>query len=323
MPAARHPRDQKLLDKLIATVHRLSEANTGTLDLKIASSALDEMAEAFAMFAPYRDSPKVTIFGSARTTASDPLYDLTAQVARKMADNGWMVVTGAGPGIMEAGMLGAGRQNSIGVSIRLPFETSANPIIEGDDKYVSMQYFFTRKLMLLKESRAFLCLPGGFGTLDEMFELLTLMQTGKGVLAPTVLLDLPGDPFWEGVSKFINSELIPRRLVSAADLELFRVTNSVNEAVEEIIGFYSNYHSLRSVRDVLVIRLQRSPTAAQLGKLNEQFAHLCRKGTIKTTGPLKVEVNDDDFVLLPRISFSFGGREFGELRRLINVLNTF
>ena len=134
MPAARSPRDQRLLDKLVATVQHLSDADTATLDLKIASAALDEMAEAFEMFAPYRDSPKVTIFGSARTTASDPLYDLTAQVAKKMADNGWMVVTGAGPGIMEAGMLGAGRENSIGVSIRLPFETSANPIIEGDDK---------------------------------------------------------------------------------------------------------------------------------------------------------------------------------------------
>ena len=323
MPAARSPRDQRLLDKLVATVQHLSDADTATLDLKIASAALDEMAEAFEMFAPYRDSPKVTIFGSARTTASDPLYDLTAQVAKKMADNGWMVVTGAGPGIMEAGMLGAGRENSIGVSIRLPFETSANPIIEGDDKYVSMRYFFTRKLMLLKESRAFLCLPGGFGTLDEMFELLTLMQTGKGSLAPTVLLDLPGDPFWEGVSSFINNELIPRKLVSPADLELFKVTNSVEEAVQEITGFYSNYHSLRFVRDVLVIRLQREPSAEQLKILNDEFAHLCTSGTIKSTSALRAEISDDDFVLLPRIAFNFGGREFGQLRRMINLLNTF
>ena len=323
MPAARSPRDQRLLDKLVATVQHLSDADTATLDLKIASAALDEMAEAFEMFAPYRDSPKVTIFGSARTTASDPLYDLTAQVAKKMADNGWMVVTGAGPGIMEAGMLGAGRENSIGVSIRLPFETSANPIIEGDDKYVSMRYFFTRKLMLLKESRAFLCLPGGFGTLDEMFELLTLMQTGKGSLAPTVLLDLPGDPFWEGVSSFIHNELIPRKLVSPADLELFKVTNSVEEAVQEITGFYSNYHSLRFVRDVLVIRLQREPSAEQLKILNGEFSHLCTSGGIKLADPLRVEISDDDFLLLPRIALTFGGREFGQLRKMINLLNTF
>ncbi len=323
MTSVRHPRDQKLLDKLLATVNHLNTADITTLDLKIASSALDEMAEAFEMFAPFRDSPKVTIFGSARTTTSDPLYDLTAQVAKEMASHGWMVVTGAGPGIMEAGMLGAGRQNSIGVSIRLPFETSANPIIEGDDKYVSMRYFFTRKLMLLKESKAFLCLPGGFGTLDEMFELLTLMQTGKGALAPTVLLDLPGDPFWEGVSSFINSELIPRRLVSATDLELFLVTNSVDKAVQEIIGFFSNFHSLRMVRDSLVIRLQREPSEAQIKQLNEQFSHLCKGGSIKRTEALKAEVSDDDFVHLPRISVTFGGREFGELRRMINVLNTF
>ena len=191
--------NKKLIVELINTSLKLGNDKPNTLNLKIATAALTEMREAFVMFAPYTNRKKVTIFGSARTTKDDPLYKLTQEVAKSLSENGWMVVTGAGPGIMEAGMSGAGREMSIGVSIRLPFETSANSIIAGDEKYVAMRYFFTRKLMLVKESDAFICMPGGFGTLDEMFELLTLLQTGKGNPAPIVMLDLPGDPFWEDV----------------------------------------------------------------------------------------------------------------------------
>ena len=182
-----------------------------TLDLKIASAAITEMRDAFAMFAPYKGVPKVSIFGSARTEPDDPLYDQTRRVAKQLADAGWMVVTGAGPGIMEAGMEGAGVERSIGVSIRLPFETGANSIIADDDKHVSMKYFFTRKLMLVKESAAFICLPGGFGTLDETFELLTLTQTGKGIPVPIVFLDTPGDPYWEQVHDFVSDHLVHTR----------------------------------------------------------------------------------------------------------------
>ena len=166
------------------------------------------MRDAFAMFAPYKDVRKVTIFGSARTTSDDPLYEQTRRVAHNLAEAGWMVVTGAGPGIMEAGMEGAGRERSIGVSIRLPFETGANSVIAGDAKHVAMKYFFTRKLMLVKESSAFVCLPGGFGTLDETFELLTLTQTGKGLPVPIVFLDTPGDPYWEAVDEFVETHLV-------------------------------------------------------------------------------------------------------------------
>ena len=216
--------------QLIATSLELGSDKTSTLDLKIASSALKEMREAFAMFQPYTQRPKVTIFGSARTKKDDPLYLHTQLVAKRLADQGWMVVTGAGPGIMEAGMEGAGRERSIGVSIRLPFESSANSIIAGDEKYVSMRYFFTRKLMLVKESQAFLCLPGGFGTLDETFELLTLTQTGKGVPVPIVLLDLPGDSFWRSVDHLIQTELLTRGLVSPEDLALYRVCDTIDDA---------------------------------------------------------------------------------------------
>ena len=225
--------------QLISTSLELGTDKTSTLDLKIASSALKEMREAFAMFQPFTQQRKVTIFGSARTKKDDPLYSHTLKVAKSLADEGWMVVTGAGPGIMEAGMEGAGRERSIGVSIRLPFESSANSIIAGDEKYVSMRYFFTRKLMLVKESQAFLCLPGGFGTLDETFELLTLTQTGKGVPVPIVLLDLPGDRFWHSIDDLIRNQLLVRGLVSSEDLALYRVCDSISDATSEIQGFYS------------------------------------------------------------------------------------
>ena len=196
----------------------LATDDVDRLDLKIATAALAEMRDAFRVFAPYRDAPKVTIFGSARTQPDDPEYDQARQVAAELAGHGWMVVTGAGPGIMAAGMEGAGRERSIGVSIRLPFEQAANSIIAGDHKYVSMKYFFTRKLMLIKESKAFISLPGGFGTLDETFELLTLTQTGKGLPVPIVFLDMPGDTYWVAVKAFIEEQLVSRGLVSPHDI---------------------------------------------------------------------------------------------------------
>src|SRR3954453_591047 len=226
-------KDVRLSEEFLAESLGLLTDHPDTLDLKIAASAIAEMRDAFAMFAPYKDVRKVTIFGSARTTKEDPLYEQARAAAHGLAEAGGMVVTGAGPGIMEAGMLGAGREQSIGVSIRLPFETAANFVIAGDAKHVSMKYFFTRKLMLVKESSAFVCLPGGFGTLDEMFELLTLTQTGKGVPVPIVFLDTPGDPYWERVAEFVNTQLVARGLVAAADTKLYEVVDTCEAAVDE------------------------------------------------------------------------------------------
>ena len=199
-----------------------------------------------------------------------------------------MTVTGAGPGIMQAGMEGAGKANSIGVSIRLPFESGANSIIAGDAKHVSMKYFFTRKLMLIKESQAFVCLPGGFGTLDETFELLTLTQTGKGMPVPIVLLDAPGDPYWESIDTFVRDTLIARGLVAANDTTLYTITDSCETAAAVIERFYSNYDSIRFVGDNLVMRMHTGPDAGQLAELNERFGHLVAKGTIEVVEPFKV-----------------------------------
>ena len=214
------------------------------------------MAEAFRVFRPYRHIRKMTMFGSARTRPDDPVYILARNLAAHLAAADWMVVTGAGPGIMAAGLEGAGRDHAFGVNIRLPNEGDANPFIAQDPKLVEMRYFFTRKLMLIKESHAYAILPGGFGTQDESFELLTLLQTGKAEPAPVVMVETPGGTYWHGWSRFVEEEAIAAGWVSPGDSALYRVVNSVEEASEEILGFYRNYHSCRWVGDLLVLRVQ-------------------------------------------------------------------
>jgi len=315
-------RNRRLGRQLLETAFALLADNPDVLDLKIAGAALEEMREAFKMFAPFRNIPKVTIFGSARTQMADPLYMQARDVATRLADAGWMVVTGAGPGIMQAGMEGAGRDRSIGVSIRLPFEQGANAVIAGDLKYVSMKYFFTRKLMLIKESRGFVCLPGGFGTLDETFELLTLTQTGKGMPVPIVLLDTPGDPYWETVDDFIGHQLVERGLVSAADTHLYLVTDDTQSAVNEVLGFYRNYDSIRYVGHLTVMRLRRAPTDDQMALLNEKFGHLSNEGIVRAA-PFEPERKESDKLDLPRIAFHFSNHSSGALRELIDTVNSF
>ena len=315
--------DRKLAADLLTAAAGMVADRPATLDLKIAASAVDEMRDAYAVFAPYRGRRKVTIFGSARTKVTDPLYTQARDVAEHLAMNDWMVITGAGPGIMQAAMEGAGREQSIGVAIRLPFEQGANPVIAGDDKYVSMKYFFTRKLMLVKESSAFICLPGGFGTLDEMFELLTLTQTGKGVPVPIVFLDTPGDPYWEEVAKFVDTQLVARGLVAPADTKLYTVTDTCADAVDEINRFYSNYDSMRYVGKRLVVRMKHAPDDAQLAELNTTFGHLLTSGSIERVAPLPLEVKENDRVEFERIAFAFAKHGFGDLRLLIDTLNSY
>lgn len=317
------PRDRRLAQQLLDAADELIADHPIALDLKIAGAALAEMREAFAMFAPYRARSKVTIFGSARTKPDDPLYRQAREVAAELAAAGWMVITGAGPGIMQAAMEGAGREQSIGVSIRLPFEQGANPVIAGDSKYVSMKYFFTRKLMLIKESKGFVCLPGGFGTLDETFELLTLTQTGKGIPVPIVFLDTPGDQYWERVGEFVEEQLVARGLVATADTGLYRVTASAAEAAAEVLRFYRNFESMRYVGDLLVIRIEQAPTPRQLDLLNERFGHLCKSGNIRIVEPFEVERREQDALDKARIAFNFAKHGYGDLRELIDTLNGF
>ena len=315
--------DRRLARELLESALGLISDRTDRLDLKIAEAALAEMRDAFTMFAPYRDVPKVTVFGSARTRADDPVYIQATDIARLLAERGWMVVTGAGPGIMQAAMEGAGRERSIGVSIRLPFEQAANPIIAGDEKSVSMKYFFTRKLMLVKESRAFVSLPGGFGTLDETFELLTLTQTGKGLPVPIVLLDAPGDPFWRHIDDFVHTQLIARGLVNEADSHLYLVTDSSEAACAEIEHFYANFDSIRYVGNQAVVRLRHEPTDEQLAVLDQRFAALVASGHIERSGALPIELRQNDSPQLPRIRFQFARHRYSDLRAMIDVVNSF
>ncbi len=312
---------RRLYRSMLETVAGLAREGTEVIDLKLADTALAEMAEAFRVFRPYRPERKVTIFGSARTEPDHPAYHCTRELAASMASAGWMVVTGAGPGIMAAGMEGAGREKSIGVNIRLPFEQGANTFIAQDPKLVEMRYFFTRKLMLIKESDGYVVMPGGFGTLDEGYELLTLLQTGKAEPAPVVMLDVPGGTYWTGWDEFLRAEVEPRGLVSPDDRALFTITDDVGRATEEILGFYRNYHSCRWVGDLLVMRLLAPPTPAELAGLNRTFADIVESGSIRMSKPLAPERSVGQHLDLPRLAFRFDKVHYGRLRQLIDALN--
>lgn len=313
--------DADLVARILATGVGLGLDDSDRLDLKITSAALTEMRAAFALFAPYRGVPKVTVFGSARTRPESELYRLTVDLTAALSERGWMTVTGAGPGIMQAAAEGAGAAHSLGVSIRLPFEEKPNAVIAAHARNVVMKYFFTRKLMLVKESSGFVCMPGGFGTLDEMFELLTLQQTGKTAPTPIVLLDRPGGEFWQGLRRFADEQLIPAGVISPDDLDRVLVTDSVDAAVEETTGFYRNFVSLRWVRRRLVLRLRAEPTDADVASLNDRFGGWLTSGEIVRRGPLKAEIEDGDLVDAPRLVMAYDPHRVGDLFQLIRAVN--
>jgi uncharacterized protein (TIGR00730 family) len=321
LDAAGATNDRDQLFEILVSGVRLAGDDADRLDLKISNAALKEMRGAFNVFAPYREVPKVTIFGSARTKPDDPLYTQTRSLAEGFAERGWMIVTGAGPGIMAAGMEGAGRENAIGVLIRLPFEAGANEVIAGDEKLIEMKYFFTRKLMLIKESAAFVALPGGFGTLDETYELLTLVQTGKALPVPIVLLDTPGGTYWKGWQRFVDEEVARGGYIADPDRALYCVTDSPEQALEEVETFYRNYHSLRYVGERLVLRLRAEPADEDVARLTEEFRDIVVRGEIEKTAALPPEVSDDDNVDLARLVFRFDRHGFGRLRSLIDAIN--
>lgn len=321
LDAAGSTANRDVLRDILRSAAGLASDDADRLDLKITAAALKEMRAAFKMFQPLEGTPKVTVFGSARTRSDDPLYDQARRLARHLAEAGWMVITGAGPGIMAAAAEGAGRDQSIGISIRLPFEEAPSDVIAGDDKVVAMKYFFTRKLMLIKESSAFVCLPGGFGTQDETFELFTLLQTGKASPAPVVLLDVPGGSYWTRWHEYIDAELVAAGLVSPQDHELFLITDDVDEAVTEVQRFWRSYHSIRWAGDRLIMRLRCAPTDGEVAELNTTFADLLLDGTIERTGPLPAELSDRDNLDLPRLVMLYDPRKAGRLRALIDAVN--
>lgn len=311
--------DIEFVRQLMTTSVHLLRDGTSRAELKLVNSALKELRHAFRVFSPYSELRKVAVFGSARTPEDHPDYIQAYAFAEEMAHKGWMAITGAGGGIMGAAQGGAGRDASFGVNIRLPFEQSTNETIAGDSKLINFRYFFTRKVVFVKEAHAIVLFPGGFGTHDEGFEALTLMQTGKSEVVPVVFVDSPGGRYWSDWLEYVETHLSERALIAAHDTNLFRVTDSVEVAVAEIEGFYRNYHSSRYVDGRLVLRVHVAPTDAQLEALNDEFGGLLESGEIERTEPLAGE--DGEMPHMPRLRLHFDRRKVGLLRGLIDQMN--
>jgi uncharacterized protein (TIGR00730 family) len=318
VPAVREEDNRDLVRQLIVTALKVEHSQLDRGDAKILSRAMRELRYGFRIFKDYRDRRKVSIFGSARTPKDHPEYKQTLQFSKQIAKHKFMIITGAGPGIMKAGNEGAGKDNSFGINIKLPFEQAANEFIGKDPRFIDCRFFFTRKLMFLKETSAAAFFPGGFGTHDEAMETLTLVQTGKADMMPMVFVDAPGGSYWKDWEKYIEKHLLKPAKISAEDIHLYKITDSAEEAVQEIVQFYRNYHSMRFVKDNLIIRMQKSPSKALLEKLNTQFKGIVVKGTIASSPVLPEET---DHLELPRIAFQFNRLNFGQLRLLIDTLN--
>ncbi len=315
-----HDHDDDIVREMMVSVLKMHRDDTDRGDLKIVNSALKELRYSFLVFSRYRETPKVTVYGSARTAPENPNYQLAAQFANLMADtHQWMVVTGAGPGIMEAGNLGAGTDYGFGVNIRLPFEADPNPYVH-ESRLINFKYFFTRKLMFVKESDAFVVFPGGFGTQDETFELLTLIQTGKSDLHPVVLMEAEGTNYWGEWFKFVGA-LQEQGMIAPDDLSLFTYTNDAEEAAAEIRRFYNNYHSQRYVEGKLILRLKHEPSDSLIAQLNDQFSDIIVSGAIEKISATPAEVATDDNLDLARIRLHFDRRHLGRLRLLVDRLN--
>jgi uncharacterized protein (TIGR00730 family) len=321
---AKDPPDHQaapLIAEMIAAVLRMYRDEASIADLKLVLAAIKELRYTSRIFRQYREVPKVAIFGTARASKTDPEYVQAKEFARRIADRGWMVITGGGPGVMAAGNEGAGSQRSFGLRIRLPSEPGANRAILGDPKLLNYKYFFTRKVTFVKEAHAFVLMPGGFGTLDETFELLTLMQTGRSDLHPVVLLEPPETRYWEGWLEFLEREVLERGFIDRDDLDLFDLTHDVEDAVEILERFYRVYHSQRYVNGRLILRLKKQIAPEYVSELSRKYAFMLSNGHIEIVPPTPEEIQDNDFVDLPRLALWFDRKHFSALRKLIDDIN--
>lgn len=317
----RQPLETVLLREIFTNFLKLKSDDLDTLDLKIINRSFRELRYAFKVFKPYRDIRKVSIFGSARTPEDDPYYKMTVEFARLLAQEAFMVITGAADGIMKAGNEGAGTDKSFGVNIHLPFEQGANEYIVDDPKLMTFKYFFTRKLLFVMESHAIALFPGGFGTHDEGFETLTLLQTEKATPRPFLLLEQPGDTYWERWDEFVREQLLGRNLISEEDLSLYKIVHSPEKAVNEIKFFYSTFHSFRQVGDRRVVRLERELGDDAMENLNEEYGDVVTEGKIERTGALREESNEPELNSKPRIVFSYNHQSAGRLNQMITRIN--
>jgi uncharacterized protein (TIGR00730 family) len=310
-----------LVREILTSAVKLGVESDDIVDLKLANTALKELRYSFKIFSPYRETRKVIIFGSARSKSTSPEYKMARTFSRKMCKNGYMVVTGGGPGVMEAGSRGAPEGMDFALNIRLPFEQKANPFVSHDDRLINYKYFFTRKLFFVKETDATAVFPGGFGTLDEGFEMLTLVQTGKSKPRPIVLMEPEGSKYWMECLKFLNRQLSNNSYVNTCDLSLFTVATSVDEAVTYIEDFYRVYHSLRYDAGLTILRLNRDISGKTLQSINKKFADIILDGEIHTAQPTQKEIDNNEFLYLPRLAFNFNRHDFGRLHELIDAIN--
>lgn len=311
--------NEDLFKEMLVTLCRLARDGADRGEVKLLHKALAELRYALRVFAPYRHIRKISIFGSSRTPEDHPDYQTAVEFARQMCENNWMVITGAGDGIMKAGHHGAGRKASFGVAIRLPFEQKTNTIIASDEKLVNFRYFFTRKLIFIKEACAVALFPGGFGTQDEGFEALTLIQTGKAPMVPIVLVERPGGTYWLQWRAYVAAELLRTGMISEQDMDLFTITDDVAVAVRVVCDFYRVYHSMRYVGNDLVLRLERPLAPQTLTKINDEFGDILSEGRFEQCAALPAE--DGEYADKPRLKFAFDRKSLGRLRRLIDVIN--
>ncbi|MBC8309254.1 MAG: TIGR00730 family Rossman fold protein [Phycisphaerales bacterium] len=315
---AQDPRPE-MISQMIDTCLKMAKEGHDSGQIKLVTYALKEMRYAYQVFNRYIGTRKVSIYGSARTAEDNPDYKAAAEFGRLMAEVNWMAITGAGDGIMKAGHEGPQREASFGLAIRLPFETTANAIIEGDPKLINFRYFFTRKLMFMTHSDAVVGCPGGFGTQDELFEALTLVQTGKSNIIPVVMIAGEGSDYWVNWEKHIHQDLLGNGMISEEDESLFHVATTPQDAVNHIMDFYKVYHSSRYVRSDYVIRTNAELTNDSIVRLNDSFSDIIRTGKIQKSAPLSTE---RDHLELPRIIVPHTRRSFGRLRQLIDMVNT-
>ncbi|MBW2503293.1 MAG: TIGR00730 family Rossman fold protein [Deltaproteobacteria bacterium] len=316
-----HP---EIIREMVISALKTGQENDYLADLKMLRATMKEMRYTSKLFSSYRDRKKVTIFGSARTTEQEESYQKCVTFSRQLVRLGYMVITGGGPGIMQAGNEGAGPENSFAVNIRLPFEQETNPVMENSTNTITYKYFFNRKVAFLKEADAVALFPGGFGTLDEALETLTLIQTGKNPPIPLVLIDDDDGSYWEPWFAFIKNVLLKRGLISGEDFSLFTITRDPFEAAQVINDFYRVYHSSRWIGPTFVVRLNKPLVQSQIDILEQEFSEIIEPGTHLTmTSALPEEQDQPDLLDLPRLTLRFNRRNYGLLKAFLRRLNAF
>jgi len=310
-----------LLREILTTAIKLGKESSDKGDLKLVNNALKELRYSFKIFSPYRDVKKVIIFGSARSKKTSAEYKMAEEFAKKLTKKSYMVVTGGGPGVMEAGNKGAKEGKDFALNIRLPFEQKPNPYIDEKDKIINFKYFFTRKLIFVKETDATALFPGGFGTNDEGFEMLTLIQTGKSKPRPIVLMEPEGSGYWTEWKRFVNNQLFKNGFIDKKDFNLFRIVKSVDEAIKYIEDFYKIYHSIRHDSGLTILRLNKKISGETLNLINRKFKDILKDGDIRFSSPTEKEIENKEYLELPRLAMNFNLRDYGKLCEMICVIN--